>query len=270
MKIDKMVEKINKIVEEAVKDKVLLLHIIIAIGIIFLGLVMNLAKIEFMILILVVSNSLRSSINFSLIKDPQKRIRKGAVLIFNAVFALIIGYILFCTDTKLSIPLLLERISYSKSHTYLLCLLLIPSLVILLKILLKKGRALTGGIISGHAAYCTTVLILTMDSLKEQTHPHLFLFLIPAIALIITSRLESLFKLNFGLKILIGFFSVSSALIILIHSIIFNVPAMLILAQGILIFLTIKARSSKKVHRPQEIIWGVLIGSLSFFVLLLF
>ncbi len=268
MKIDKIVEKINEIIEEAFQDKLFLLYLIITLTVVFLGLMLNLDRLEFMVLILVINISLVSYVIFSLLEDGKKKLKMGAILILNFFLSMIIGYLLFCTKPKFSLPLLWQRISDSQSHIYLFCLLLIPILAVLLKILFKKGKALTGGIVSGHVAYSVSVLILTMNSFQGKSY--LYLFLLFAIGVVAYSRVKSLSTWSLGAKITLGSFAVLPPSLAILQSIDMQIPIVLIIAQIVLVLLAIKGLNSKKAHRPQEIIWGGLVGVLAFFVLMLF
>lgn len=268
MKINEIIKNINEIIEEAVKDKIFLVYLIITLTVVFLGLVLNLGKLEFMVLILVINISLVSYVVFSLLEDEKRKLKMGAILILNFFLSMIIGYLLFCTKPKFSLPLLWQRIGDSQSHIYLFCLLLIPILVVLLKILFKKGRALTGGIASGHVAYSVSVLILTMNAFQGKGY--LYFLLLFTVGIVAYSRVKSLSTWSLGAKITLGSLVVSASLLVVLRSINMQIPIVLIIAQIVLVLLTIRGLNSKKTHCIPEIFWGSLIGALTFFILMLF
>ena len=256
--LNKLIVEINGMIKHMFENKIFLLHIVIAVIVVVLGIMSNLNEISLAILILTIASSLRGSINYSLVKDDEKKLATGTMLLFNAVCAMIIGYILFIQVNHISLNILYNKICNSDTNVYLLALIVPTTISILTKIITRSGEPLYGGIISGHSAFCVTVYLISIN----QHIIFLLLLLIPIIT-IIKPRYS-----NRKCKI-------APALIITILGILFllylRINIIIVLSHIMLIPLLIGTKNAQVVHKKREILYGIITGIVTtIFILLIF
>ncbi len=237
------------------QNKIFLLHIIMAIVVISLGIMSNLSGVHLSILILTIASSLRGSINYSLAKNDARRIATGSLLLFNAFWAIIIGYILFVKVNHLSLHVLYQRIADSTVNVYLL-VLVIPILIsIVAKIISKTGEPLSGGMISGHAVFCISTYLLSAN----RSILFLFLLVIPIITILKSRCSENKCRLIPALTLML--FSISVAIYLKFNMV-------LIIAQLLFVPLIWGTKYSEPVHQKKEIYYGIITGAISTVIIL--
>lgn len=157
-------------------ERNMVIHYIIAIGVIGLSLFFNFTRIEFLILLLTVTFVVvMEMINTAIEKTVDmiteeyhpfarviKDISAGAVLV-SSINALIVGYLLFYDRLSLLGDELLVKIQNSPIHMTFVALILVVLITIGLKAKYHRGRGthFQGGVISGHSAiaFCTATIV---------------------------------------------------------------------------------------------------------------
>lgn len=173
---------LNGILETIKTEIHMKIHVFATIVVIFLSLIVNISRIELLILLITISMIWAAEIintaienTVDLITEEENKLAKkakdaaaGAVMIL-ALVSVFIGYIIFF-DKLLKIfanPALITKLSGRISHMSVLTLSLIFVLVIVIKAYLKKGTALEGGMPSGHAAISSSLLVILMHMTKD-------------------------------------------------------------------------------------------------------
>lgn len=157
------------------------IHFVVGIGVIILGIYLNLDRIDLMLLLsaitfVFIAEMFNTSIELAVdiftkefhhLAKMAKDIAAACVFV-SVIYAVIVGYLVFFKSTemlKLSDGLL--KIRQSPWHTTFITLILISALVITLKVFFHKGTPLRGGMPSGHAALgfsiWTTTVFLTSN-----------------------------------------------------------------------------------------------------------
>lgn len=259
--MEKFIIKLNDMVKHMFKNKIFLIHIVIAIIITTLGIMSDLNETQLAILILTIASSLRGSVNYSL-ASKKKKISSGAMLLFNALCASIIGYLIFIKINNISLELLYNKIYNSQTNILLLILIIAPIISIIAKIITKNGEPLYGGIISGHGAFVSTVLVLSLNY-----NFLIFIFLIlPALSIILPRCMNLKNKI---LKEILYGSSITTAIIAIIISTSQKLNLILITAIALIFCLTILAQQGEKVHKKYEVCLGILTGTISTILILI-
>lgn len=157
-------------------------HFLAALFIIILSIVLNVSRIELMILSIsitlvlvteMINTAAENIINIVKTKyhplaKVVKDISAGAVLTC-AINAIIVGYLIFSTKMPFDIVRGISRLRNSPVNITFISLIIVFSLVIIGKVFFHKGTPLKGGMPSGHAALAfsmwTIILFLTKDAL---------------------------------------------------------------------------------------------------------
>jgi len=142
------------------------IHFIIGAGVIALGLVVGLQPVEFMLLLsavtlVIVAEMFNTALELAVdmftkefhhMAKMAKDIAAGCVFV-TAVYAVIVGYLIFFKTVKIiDVAEGIQRIRQSPWHMTFAALVVVLSLVIIIKILLRRGMPLRGGWPSGHSA----------------------------------------------------------------------------------------------------------------------
>ena len=254
-RLNKLILEVNRMIRNMFENKIFLLDIVIAIVAILLGMMSNLNHTHLAILILTIASSLRGSINFSLARDEEKKLALGTMLLFNALCAGAIGYILFIQAGSLSFTTLYNKINSSNISIYSL-ILIIPALIsIIAKMITKNGEPLYGGIISGHTAFCVSVYLLSINQ------NIIFALLLPIPIITILSSRCSEYKCKIIPSLLITGISIGI-------SVYLKANIILILAQLLFVPLLLGTKNGKKVHSKKEIFLGLLTGAITTILIL--
>ena len=155
------------------------IHFIIGASVIVLGLVMELPTVEFILLLsavtlVIVAEMFNTALELAVdmftkefhhMAKMAKDIAAGCVLI-TAVYAMIVGYMIFIKRLIIiDVPEGISRIRQSPWHITFIALAVVLSLVIIIKIVLRKGTPLRGGWPSGHSALGFSVFtVITLIS----------------------------------------------------------------------------------------------------------
>lgn len=174
MKQQSLVESFNSAIEGFVyvfkSQRNMRLHFIIGLSVLLLAVFLNFTYIELIILSLAIVFVLFAEMfntaiehTIDLIKEefhPLARIVKdvcaGAVLL-SVLAAVIIGYVLFASRAGVRIEDNIIKIRESSWHVTFVILLTILHLVVLSKLLLRKGTPFRGGMPSGHSAIAFSI-----------------------------------------------------------------------------------------------------------------
>lgn len=146
------------------------IHFLLALMALALGIILNISKIELLILFFTISLVIITELINTAIEavvdlytrkfHPLARIAKnvaaGAVL-FASINALIVGYLIFVDDLTPFTLILINRIRQSPIHLTFICLVVTIFLVIIGKSWGGKGTPLHGGMPSGHSAIAFTL-----------------------------------------------------------------------------------------------------------------
>ncbi len=173
------------------------IHLLIALGVLVVAFFL-LTAIEILILSLTIALVLVAEVfntavemmmsSFEVTKSQVRKVKDvaaGAVLLasLNAVG---VGYFLFSHHFGSTLKTLIERIKNSSWHLTLIALLLVFGLGILLKLLLKRGSPMRGGMPSIHSALAfsiwTTTIFLSLRLETKEASLITVLVLILAIA----------------------------------------------------------------------------------------
>ena len=149
------------------------LHFLIGLSVLILGIVLNFSYLELIVLCLTIAFVLFTEMfntaiehTIDLVKEefhPLARIVKdisaGAVLL-SAISAIIVGYILFATRLSVRMEDSINKIGQVDWHITFIILLIILTLVVLSKVLLRSGTPLRGGMPSGHSAMAFSIWVI--------------------------------------------------------------------------------------------------------------
>lgn len=157
------------------------IHFIVGAGVIAVGLIVSLPPVEFILLLSAITlvilaemfnTALELAVDifmkeFHHMAKMAKDIAAGCVLI-STVYAIIVGYLIFFKTVKIiDLSEGISRIRQSSWHVTFIALVVVLSLVIIIKILLRKGTPLRGGMPSGHSAFgfsVFTVIVLLSNN----------------------------------------------------------------------------------------------------------
>ena len=169
-------------------------HFLAALFIIILSVALNVSRIELMILTLTVTlvlimeminTAIENIINIIKTKyHPVAKVVKdisAAAVLASAINALVVGYIFFSTKIPFDFKTGVLRLRNSSADLTFLCLALVIILVVLIKVLFRRGTPLKGGMPSGHAALSFamwTIIVLLTKNLLVALLAFLMAFLI--------------------------------------------------------------------------------------------
>lgn len=203
---------VNGIISTIHTERNMKFHISTAFAVVVLSLFYELTRTEFLIVCLSVALVLvcelfntAVELLVDIITDvyhPKAKIIKdtaaGAVLI-SALTALAVAYFVFFDRVSSGLESGIDRIKQSPLHITAIALTITVILVILLKVLLKKGTPFSGGMPSGHAAlaFCITTAVALWS---EQITITILCLIISL--LVIQSRLEG--KIHTILELIAG------------------------------------------------------------------
>ncbi|MFA6078903.1 MAG: diacylglycerol kinase [Candidatus Omnitrophota bacterium] len=194
----KFVESLNAAVEGFIyvmkTERNMRAHFLVALFIIILGIYLNLATSDLLILCITITLVLSTEmvntaveLTVDMIKSefhPIARIIKdvaaGAVLL-TAINAAIVGYMLFSKKMPFGIEDAVIRLRQSPWHLTFISLILVLGLTILGKIAFHRGTPLRGGMPSGHAAIAFsiwTIVVFMTNNFVVITLVFLMAFLI--------------------------------------------------------------------------------------------
>ena len=155
------------------------IHLAIGSAVIILGLIVGLSTIEFILLLsavtlVIVAEMFNTALELAVdmftkefhhMAKLAKDIAAGCVFV-TAVYAVIVGYLVFFRTVKIiDLSESISRIRRSPWDTTFIALVAVFSLVIIIKILLRKGTPLRGGWPSGHSALAFSVFtVITLLS----------------------------------------------------------------------------------------------------------
>ncbi|MGY3775683.1 diacylglycerol kinase [Helcococcus sueciensis] len=204
--IDSFNNAINGIIQSVSSERNMIIHIVLAIGILSGSFFLNFTRIELIIvaitIVLVLCAELFNTAietltdlvtdnKYHILAKRVKDISAGAVLL-TAINAVIVGYLLIYPKVKqiLEGNSVVERVIKNKEHLAVLSIALVLILVLLLKgIFYKKDTThLFGGSVSGHSALAFN--IATIGSIISRDFSITFLLVSLAI-LVAESRYES-------------------------------------------------------------------------------
>ncbi|MGF6906178.1 diacylglycerol kinase [Fusobacterium sp. PH5-44] len=175
-------------------------HCFCTVIIIVLCLLMNLPKLDILLLSISISlvwvtelinTAIETAVDlvtteFNLLAKRAKDVASGAVLV-SAINALIVGFFVFEKKIEVNFVESFYRIRGSNQRMLLFILLVIVILVISLKIIFKRGTPLSGGLPSGHSALGASLFTIIV-SLTNSYQIFVLTFLM--LILIIQSRIE--------------------------------------------------------------------------------
>lgn len=174
--IDSFNNAVNGIILTIKSERNMVIHYMIAIGVIGMSLFFNFSRTEFLILLLattfvVVMEMINTAIEKTVDMITQeyhpfarivKDIAAGAVLV-SAINAIIVGYLLFFDRLNLFGDVILFKIQNSPIHMTFVALILVVLITIGLKAKYHKGRGthFQGGVVSGHSsvAFCVATIV---------------------------------------------------------------------------------------------------------------
>jgi len=158
------------------------IHFLFGVFVLMLGIYLNLSKADLLficiaITLVLVTEMINSAVELTVdlvqnVFDPVARIIKdvaaGAVFIAT-VNAVIIGYIVFARALPFNVEEGILRLKESSWHTTFISLIIVFCLVVLGKVVSRKGTPFRGGMPSGHAAFAfsmwTIITFLTEKGL---------------------------------------------------------------------------------------------------------
>lgn len=212
--IDSFNNAVNGIILTIKSERNMVVHYVIAIGVMGLSLFFNFTRTQFLVLLLsttfvVVMEMINTAIEkmVDMITEeyhPYARIIKdiaaGAVLV-SAINAVIVGYLLFYDRLSIFGDVILLKIQNSPIHMTFVALILVVLMTIGLKAKYSRGKGthFQGGVVSGHSAvaFCTATIVAF---LAENT---LITSLTFALALLVgESRIEG--KIHSKLEVFLG------------------------------------------------------------------
>lgn len=138
-----------------------------------------------------INTAVESCINI-FCKDYHELARKakdasaGAVLV-TALNALIVGYIVFAHLIRKKLLTSFSILKASHQHRVIFIFIVVLSLVVLLKLILKKGTPLRGGIPSGHSALAGSIFMI-ISTLTDNSK--IFFLALIMLILVLQSRVE--------------------------------------------------------------------------------
>ncbi|MEW8972661.1 MAG: diacylglycerol kinase [Tissierellaceae bacterium] len=212
--IDSFNYAVSGIIVSIKMERNMLVHYIIAVGVLGLSLFFNFTRTEFLILLFaitlvlvleMINTAIEKTIDM-ITKDyhPYARLAKdiaaGAVLI-GSVNAIIVGYLLFFDRLSNFSEVIIFKIKNSPIHLTFVSLMLVILLTIGLKAKYYKGRGthFQGGVVSGHSAlaFCiATIVAFLVENI-------LIITLTFGLALLVAeSRIEG--KIHTSIEVVLG------------------------------------------------------------------
>ncbi|MGE5581582.1 MAG: diacylglycerol kinase [Bacillota bacterium] len=188
------------------------LHFVATIMVLVLSLLLQLTKLEILILfitiaLVIIAEMLNTAIEIAVdlitkeyhpMAAAAKNAAAGAVLV-AATLAVIVGYLIFFPKFDQRIPMVIISLQRTPAYLSLIAILLTIVLVIIGKSITKTGTPVQGGMPSGHSALsasaATTIFLIARNSLI--TFLALFLFFLVA-----ESRIEN--QVHSWLEVLAG------------------------------------------------------------------
>lgn len=157
-------------------------HFLAALFIIIMSIILNVTRIELMILALAITLILVSEmINtaaeniVNIVKSKYHPLAKvvkdisAAAVLTCVINAIIVGYMIFSTKFPFDIEASISKLKNSSMDITFIGLILVFGLVIIGKVIFHKGTPLLGGMPSGHAALAyfmwTVIVLLSKDTL---------------------------------------------------------------------------------------------------------
>lgn len=250
--MDKIIEEANLIIKHALKDKTLLAISMFAVVVVLFSLLFKLNKLEWVGVLITVSISMTRALEYSHIHngEQEKKMIMGSEMFFQTVVAIIIGIVIFYDKTIQNPHYILDRISGNKNLIFAICLTAPAVITIFSKIIWSSGEPLYGGIISGHAAFVSALLMI---NIRAETQ-YLWL-IIPIISVLMPRCMQTKRWIKKLLKISGGI----SMLFVCIKTIIDGNGIVLITA-NILMFALVLLCQGRPVHRKKEISFGMILG----------
>lgn len=157
-------------------------HFLAALFIIILSIILNISRIEVMILaiaitLVLVTEMINTSVEhiINIIKTKYHPLAKvvkdisAAVVLTCSINAIIVGYIVFSKRVPFDIENGISRLSSAPIDITFITLIIVFAAVIGGKVIFHRGTPLRGGLPSGHAAVafsmCTIIVLLTKNAL---------------------------------------------------------------------------------------------------------
>lgn len=157
-------------------------HFLAALFIIIISILLNVNRMELMLIsisitLVLVTEMINTAAEniIDIVKTKYHPLAKvvkdisAAAVLTCAINALIVGYMIFSTKIPFNIEAGIAKLRNSSIDVTFISLILVFSLVILGKVLFKRGTPLLGGMPSGHAALAysmwTIIVLLTKDVL---------------------------------------------------------------------------------------------------------
>ncbi len=151
------------------------IHFFIGAAVLFLGIVLNLTTVEFILLLsavtmVIVAEMFNTALEITVdiftkefhhMAKMAKDIAAGCVFVAS-IYAIIVGYLVFFKSLRiLNLSDAMLRIRQSPWHVTFIALAILLSLVVILKLILRKGTPFRGGWPSGHSAFAFSVFTIT-------------------------------------------------------------------------------------------------------------
>lgn len=186
MKVRKLMDSFNYAIQGIIytlqTQKNMRFHFIIAIGVLAIGLFLNLSRTDILILLLsitlvlvleMINTAIEATIDIYVnyyhpLAKIAKNVAAGAVLI-SAINAVLVGYLLFFDRLKPIAGIIVDKVKQSPPHITFITLTVVILVVIGVKAYFGAGTPLKGGMPSGHSAIAfsiaTIISLFTMDVL---------------------------------------------------------------------------------------------------------
>jgi len=181
------------------------IHFVVAIAVLVAALIVDVSKIELIVLLLAITFVLIAEMINSAIEaaidvatssfDPLAKLAKdiaaGAVLIAS-INAVVVGYLVFSGQVAESGSNLVDRLRDAPAKLTIIALALVVILVIATKALTGRGTPLRGGLPSGHAAVAFAAWMAVTQMLDPTEHRFLISMIMLGVAsLVAYSRIET-------------------------------------------------------------------------------
>ncbi len=205
MEVRKLIDSFNYAISGLVyalrTQRNMRIHFGLALLALLLGIVLDISKVELLILfftisLVIISEMINTAVEavvdmytrkYHPLAKIAKNVAAGAVL-FSAINALIVGYLIFVDDLTPFTLILFNRIRHSPTHLTFICLVVNIFLVIIGKSWKGKGTPLKGGMPSGHSAIAFTLA----TAIALMTSNPLIATLVLILALLVAqSRVEA-------------------------------------------------------------------------------
>ncbi|NQT06599.1 MAG: diacylglycerol kinase [Candidatus Omnitrophica bacterium] len=186
MKVHGIIESFNCAIEGFIfalkTQRNMRIHFLLAIAVLLVAIYSNFKGIELLILcgaitLVLLSEMINTAIeltidlvhdSFNPLVRTVKDLMAGVVLVAS-VNAIIVGYLLFSKRLNFSLEEGLLRVRQSSWHITFICLIVVLTLVVMIKVIFHKGTPLRGGMPSGHSAMAfsiwTIIVVITNNGL---------------------------------------------------------------------------------------------------------